>query len=205
MDYRLIVSLCTKRIVCDGICNDLLKKVVEAKQLMFRKVSRLHSSAKQQLFKIHIILADQRRRKAGLSVMLFVEIKNTFNAFNHWAVFEVSESETDGFPAKDIDLLRRMYSRLFFIVGNSLGETAVLYLLRGDFKGAPFSLTMFILTFYPFLPSTPQDLPALSPPAAPKIPGPAMQNDENSQLCRTIRAQGPGDACCRWPGDKVTR
>ena len=40
-------------------------------------------------------------------------------------------------------------TRLFLIIGNSFGQTAILYLIRGFFQGAPSSPTTFILTFDP--------------------------------------------------------
>ena len=80
--------------------------------------------------------------------MLYLDIKNAFNAVNHRAIFVVLEAY--GFPARDVALLRRMYSQSFLIVGNLFGSTAVLHLLRGFFQGAPSSPTMFILTFDPF-------------------------------------------------------
>jgi hypothetical protein len=149
-DYRPVVRLCTKLIIRDGICNDRIKQVTEDKQLVddVQEGFRRHRSAKRQLSKILGILEDLRRRKAGLSVMLFLDIKNAFNAVNHRVIFLVLE--TYGFPAEDINLLRRMYSQSFLVVSNSFGDTAVLYLLRGFFQGAPSSPIMFILTFDPF-------------------------------------------------------
>ena len=105
---------------------------------------RRHRSAQRQLCKIHGILTNQRRRKASLSVMLYL----AFNAVNHRAIFQVLEAYC--FSRKDIELLRSLYSQSFLIIGNSFGQTAVLYLIRGFFQGAPSSPTMFILTFDPF-------------------------------------------------------
>ena len=53
---------------------------------------RRHRSAKLQLCKIQGILANQRRRKASLSVMLCLAIKNPFNVVNHRAIFQVLEA-----------------------------------------------------------------------------------------------------------------
>ena len=53
---------------------------------------RRHRSANRQLCKIHGILANQRRRKESLSVMLYLDIKNAFNAVNHSAIFQVLEA-----------------------------------------------------------------------------------------------------------------
>jgi hypothetical protein len=54
------------------------------------------------------MFAEQRRRKQGLSVVLYLEIKNAFNAVNHRAVYHILEAK--GFPAADITLFRRLYT-----------------------------------------------------------------------------------------------
>ena len=113
-------KLCTKLTIRDCICNDWLKQVVEHKQLFY----------------------DVQE-----AVPWF---KNAYNAVNHRTIFAVLKA--NGCPAEDIDLLQRIYLPLFFVGRNSesSGETAVLYLLRGVFLGAPSRPTMFILTFDPF-------------------------------------------------------
>ena len=66
----------------------------EDKQLVddVQKGFRRHPGAKRQLAKIHGKLADQRRRKAVLAVMLDLDIKNAFNAVNNRAIFAVLEA-----------------------------------------------------------------------------------------------------------------
>ena len=65
-------------------------------------------STKRQLGKLHSILAEQRRRKESISVILYLDIKNAFNAINHRAIFYVLEAK--GFPSEDIALFKRMYT-----------------------------------------------------------------------------------------------
>ena len=81
-------------------------------------------------------------------MILYVDSKNAFNAVNHRAIFQVLEAYC--FSRKDIEMLRSLYSQSFLIIRNSFGQTAVLYLIKGFFQGAPSSPTMFILTFDPF-------------------------------------------------------
>jgi hypothetical protein len=51
--------------------------------------------------------------------MLYLDIKDAFNAVNHRAIFYVFEAY--GFPEKDVDFIRRMYSRSFHTIQNSFG------------------------------------------------------------------------------------
>ena len=152
-DYRPVAKLCSKLIIKDLICNARLKQAIEEYQLVddVQEGFRRNRSAKRQLAKIHGILEDQRRRRGprgGLSVMLYLDIKNAFNAVNHRAIFYVFAAY--GFPEKDVDLIRRMYSRSFLTIQNSFGGTAAIVLRRGVFQGAPSSPSTYILTSDPF-------------------------------------------------------
>ncbi len=62
---------------------------------------RRNRSTKRQLGKLHSMFAEQRRRKQALSVVLYLDIKNAFNAVNHRVVYHVLEAK--GFPAADIN------------------------------------------------------------------------------------------------------
>jgi hypothetical protein len=55
---------------------------------------------------VHSMFAEQRRRKQALSVVLYLDIKNAFNAVNHRVVYHVLEAK--GFPAADIALFCRL-------------------------------------------------------------------------------------------------
>ena len=90
---------------------------------------RRFRSTKRRLSKINCILAGQRRRKRGLSLLLSWDIKNAFDAANHRAIFIVLEAK--GFPAAYIDLIRQLYYGSFLSLGNLFGETAACFLARG--------------------------------------------------------------------------
>jgi hypothetical protein len=118
-DHCPVAKLCTKLIIKDRICNDWLMQVIEDRQLVYdvQKGFRRNRRAKRQVAKIHGILADQRQRRGPrgrLSVMLCLDIKIAFSALNYRAICLVMEAYD--FPAKDIDLIRRMYSKSFFTV-----------------------------------------------------------------------------------------
>ncbi len=66
-------------------------------------------------------VAEQRRRKASLSVILYLDIKNAFNAVNHRSAFYILEAK--GFPEEDLALFRRMYNGTFLVMNNHFGRT----------------------------------------------------------------------------------
>ena len=108
---------------------------------------RRHRSTKRQLGKLHSILAEQRRRKESISVILYLDIKNAFNAINHRAIFYVLEAK--GFPSEDIALFKRMYTGSFLVMANRFGRSAACMLSRGVAQGAQPSPRIFGLTFDP--------------------------------------------------------
>ena len=89
------------------------------------------------------MFAEQRRRKQGLSVVLYLDIKNAFNAVNHRAVYHILEAK--GFPAADITLFRRLYTGAFLVMSNQFGQSAACKLSRGMPQGAPPSPVVFSL------------------------------------------------------------
>ncbi len=48
------------------------------------------------------MLADQRREKEDISVLLYLDIVNAFDSPNYWAIFSILEAK--GLPADDIIL-----------------------------------------------------------------------------------------------------
>jgi hypothetical protein len=83
-------------------------------------------STMPQLGKLNSILAKQRRRIASLSVILYLDIKNAFNAVNHRSAFYNLEAK--GFPDEDPALFRRMYNGTFLVMNNHLGRSAAIIL-----------------------------------------------------------------------------
>ena len=69
-----------------------------------------------------------------MSVILYLGIKNAFNAINHQAIFSIFEACC--FPEADIALLRRMYTGSFLVMKNQFGESAACMLSRGAMQGA---------------------------------------------------------------------
>ena len=129
------------REICDLEDHGLLEDAQEG----FRK----NRSTQRQLCKLQCLLAAQRRAKR-LSVMLFLDIKNTFNAIvamNHGAIFHVMK--LCGFPADDIRLFQRLYRRTFLFMGNLFGESAACFLARGVPQGAHPSPLVYVVTFNP--------------------------------------------------------
>ena len=90
---------------------------------------------KRQLSELHCILSGQRRRKTNLfaSVLLYLDIKNAFDAVNHRAIF--IDQEAFDFPAAEINLICRMYFGSFLSTSNLFEETAACFLARRFAQG----------------------------------------------------------------------
>ena len=81
------------------------------------------------------MFAEQRLRKQGLSVVLYLDIKNAFNSVNHRAIYHVLEAK--GFPAADVTLFRCLYTGCSLVMSNQLGRSAACKLSRDMLQGAP--------------------------------------------------------------------
>ena len=141
-DQRPIAGECTKFIISTTILNDRLNRAVEDYQLLddAQEGFRRHRSTRRQLSKLQGLLAQQRENRSQ-SVVLFLDIKNAFNAINHRAIFAVLEAY--GFHPVDVALFRRIYQGRFLSVCNAFGETAACFLRRGVFQGDSPSPTIF--------------------------------------------------------------
>jgi len=144
-EQRPIAGECTKFLIFTTVLTCSLNRVVEDYQLLddAQEGFRRHRSTRRQLSKLHGILAQQRENKSQ-SVVLFLDIKNAFNAINHRAIFAILEAY--GFHPDDVELFRRIYKGRFLSVCNAFGETAACFLRRGVFQGDPPSPTLFDLT-----------------------------------------------------------
>ena len=147
-DRRPITNLCTKYKVATTIINRRLTRVLEDYNILdeAQEGFRRHRNTKRQLSKLHSIFQNGQRRRC-LSVVLYLDIKNAFNAVNHRVIF--SSLEACGFPQADVDLFRRLYTGTWYSVGNPFGESAACYLRRGMKQGDPPSSTMFTIVFNP--------------------------------------------------------
>ena len=83
-----------------------------------------------------------------MSVILYLDIKNAFNAVNHRSVFYILEAK--GFPKEDLALIRRMYNGTSLVMNNHFGRSAAITLSRGMPQGAMPSPPFFIIVFDQF-------------------------------------------------------
>ena len=80
-------------------------------------------------------------------MIIYLDIKNAFNAVNHRTVFHVLEAK--GYPPEDLALFRRMYNGTFLVMENRFGRSAAIVLSRGVPQGAMPSPTVFITAYDP--------------------------------------------------------
>ena len=115
-EFRPVACICTKFSLLLSIVTERLDCATEDYGLLddTQEGFRRNRNTKRQLGrKLRSMLAEQCRRKQSLSVVLYLDIRNAFNAVNHRAIFYILEAK--GFPQEDIQvaLFRRMY-RFFF-------------------------------------------------------------------------------------------
>jgi len=148
-EFRPVASICTKFIILLKIVDTRLDHVTEDYVLLddAQEGFRQGRSTKRQVAKLQCMLADQRWKKLGTSVLLYLDIVNAFNSPNHRAIFSILEAK--GFPLADIALFRRMYSGSFLVMVNQFGMTAACFLSRGFPQGATPSPRVFNLLFDP--------------------------------------------------------
>jgi hypothetical protein len=90
-DFRPVACICTKFSLLLSTVDQRIDHATEDHGLVedTQEGFRLHRSTKHQLGKLHSILAEQRRWKDSISLILYLDIKNAFNAVNHRAIFYV--------------------------------------------------------------------------------------------------------------------
>jgi hypothetical protein len=149
-EFRPIATICTKFVYVLSVQAQRLSRTIEDYKLIddAQEGFRRGRSTKRQLGKLHSILSEQRRRKESLSVILYLDIKNAFNAVNHRSVFYILEAK--GFPKEDLALIRRMYNGTSLVMNNHFGRSAEITLSRGMPQGAMPSPPFFIIVFDPF-------------------------------------------------------
>ena len=130
-EFRPVACICTKFSLLLSIVTERLDRAAEDYGLLddTQEGFRRNRNTKRQLGKLCSILAEQRRRRQSLSVILYLDIKNAFNAVNHRAIFHILEAK--GFPEADIALFRRMYTGSFLVMSNQFGRSAMCVLSRG--------------------------------------------------------------------------
>ena len=145
-EFRPVASICTKFVVFLNIIAKRLERFTEDHGLLedAQEAFRKNRSTTRQLCKLQCLLDAQRRAKS-LSVMLYLDLANAFNAMNHRAIFHILR--LCGFPDDDIKLFIRLYERAFLFIGNRFGNSAACFLARGVPQGAHPSPFIFIIVF----------------------------------------------------------
>lgn len=112
-EFRPVACISTKFSVFLTIIDARLEHATEDYGLIddSQEGFRRCRSTRRQLCKLYSILAENRRRKEGICVLLFLDLVNAFNSPNHRLVYFILEA--NGFPAEDILLFRHMYSGSF--------------------------------------------------------------------------------------------
>jgi hypothetical protein len=147
-EFRPVASICTKLIILLNILYRRTSSFMERHELLedAQEAFRKGRSTQRQLFKLQSFLEDQRNAKHPV-VLLYLDIKNAFNAMNHRALFRIMEF--CGYPAADIALFQHMYKGTFLFLGNPFGDSAACYLTRGAPQGAAPSTLVFNQAFNP--------------------------------------------------------
>jgi hypothetical protein len=101
-EFRPIASICSKYMIFLKIITVRLNHATEDYGLLDDAQEGLQHcrGTKRQLAKLHCLLADQRRRKKCISVLLYMDIINAFNSSNHRAIFSIMAA--NGFPEECI-------------------------------------------------------------------------------------------------------
>ena len=147
-EFRPVASICTKFIILLSIIYKRTSSFMERHELLedAQEAFRKGRSTQRQLFKLQSFLEDQRNARLPV-VLLYLDIKNAFNAMNHRALFRIME--LCGYPAADIALFQHMYKGTFLFLGNPFGDSAACYLTRGAPQGAAPSTLVFNQAFNP--------------------------------------------------------
>jgi hypothetical protein len=94
-EFRPVACICTKFSLLLSIVDGRMDRTTEDYGLIddTQEGFRRDRSTQRQLGKLRSIFAEQRRRKESLSVVLYLDIKNAFNAVNHRAIFYILEAK----------------------------------------------------------------------------------------------------------------
>ena len=124
MGYCLFQSvgyyLCTKYKIATTIINKRFTQALEDYAILdeAQEGCSRHRSTKRQLYKLHCILQEGKRDKR-VSVVLYLDFKNAFNAVNHRAIF--LSLEAYGFPCPGTRAFRPKFLGCFWGYPRFLG------------------------------------------------------------------------------------
>ena len=93
-EFRPIACICAKYSILLKTLDVRLNHTIEENCIIddAQEAFRPGRSTIRQLTKIHSILHHERKKQESLSVILYLDIKNTFNAINHQAIFSIFEA-----------------------------------------------------------------------------------------------------------------
>ena len=139
---------CAKFVIFSKALDRNLRRALEEYKILAEEQEGFRSdrNTQRQIKKLQCLL-DNARERNTLTVRLYLDIRNAFNAINHRAMLHILRAY--GFPDKDVDLFHRMYQDTFLVVANQFGLSAACTLLRGVLQGAPTSPNVFITAFNP--------------------------------------------------------
>ena len=88
-EFRPVACLCTKYVLFVSIVDERMNHTTDLEDYQLNDDTQegfhRNRSTKRRFGKLNSILAEQHRRKESLSVVLYLDIKNAFNAVNHRA------------------------------------------------------------------------------------------------------------------------
>jgi ribonuclease HI len=147
-EFRPAGKPCAKFVIFSKVIDGNFRRSIEEYKTVdeAQEGFRPNRNTKRQITKLQCLLERAKRRQT-ISVMLYLDIKNAFNAINHRAMLAVLRA--CGYPEQDVELFRRMYAGTFLMVANQFGLSAACFLLRGVLQGAPTSPNVFNVAFNP--------------------------------------------------------
>ena len=147
-EFRPAGKPCAKFVIFSKVVDGNFRRSIEEYKTVdeAQEGFRPNRNTKRQITKQQCLLERARRRQT-ISVILYLDIKNAFNAINHRAMLAVLRA--CGYPEQDVELFRRMYAGTFLMVANQFGLSAACFLLRGVLQGAPTSPNVFNVAFNP--------------------------------------------------------
>jgi hypothetical protein len=151
-DFCPVASICSKYVVTLDIINQHFTELSHKWQKITNcRTTRKKVSSRSQHTPTTRQASGHSCRttpyKESISVLIYLDIKNAFNAMNRRSIFYMLEIY--GFPQADVDLFRGMYNGFFLVMVNVFGTSAACFLSRGVPQGAPPSSSVFSVVFDP--------------------------------------------------------
>ncbi len=106
-EFRPVEKQCAKFVIFSKVIDCNLRRSTEEYNTVaeVQEDFRANRSTKRQIAKLQCLI-ERSRRCSTISVIVYLDIKNTFNAINHRAMLEVLRAWC--YPEEDVELSRRM-------------------------------------------------------------------------------------------------